>query len=435
VHFLNGTYHVVGNSGDTITASTTSNKFTTSGTAGSTGTINVDSGVTFIIGAQDSTTASLQTAGSGTAGSSITKSGLGTLTIRDRNNQLDTALILAQGKIDARFPRSLGGIDALANWTDMRNNTTLTLDYDAFSNPATSPTISGADFLTSIRTGDAGETITVNVDRLTAGAALTHAIGAINANIDTTTSTNQNPGAGAFTFVTSPGANMTSGTAGLYLYPSFPASRTTANSAATPAVVLSGNGTFDVRNNTDTGVNMVMTINGGIQGAFGITKAGSGTLVLASTAVGNSAAPLPSTYSGGTTVNAGTLVVGYVNALGSSTAGPGLTINGTATTQLQAGLTGPVQLPGLTITGSASPSAMFGDADLTGLTATNGWLAGDFDVSGTGDNATDQSGPLSGGSGAAAQAAVQPVPEPSTLILAALGVAGVGMGAMRRKRR
>jgi hypothetical protein len=106
----------------------------------------------------------------------------------------------------------------------------------------------------------------------------------------------------------------------------------------------------------------------------------------------------------------------------------------------------------------------FGDADLNGvvdnttdydlwsngftdpgLAATNGWLYGDFDFSGIVDNTTDydlwstgfahQGGPLAGGGGAAAPAAVQPVPEPSTVVLAALGVAGIGMGILRRKRR
>jgi hypothetical protein len=105
----------------------------------------------------------------------------------------------------------------------------------------------------------------------------------------------------------------------------------------------------------------------------------------------------------------------------------------------------------------------FGDADLNGvvdnttdydlwsngftdagLAATNGWLYGDFDFSGTVDNTTDydlwstgfahQGGPLSGGSSAApAQASVQPVPEPSALILAAIGLAGIGIRVAGRR--
>ena len=94
----------------------------------------------------------------------------------------------------------------------------------------------------------------------------------------------------------------------------------------------------------------------------------------------------------------------------------------------------------------------FGDADLDGQVdnstdyglwfngfANNltGWLFGDFDYSGSVDNSirlrsvvdafANQGAPLVGGGG------VQPVPEPSTLVLAALGL--VGVGAFVRRRR
>jgi autotransporter-associated beta strand protein len=103
----------------------------------------------------------------------------------------------------------------------------------------------------------------------------------------------------------------------------------------------------------------------------------------------------------------------------------------------------------------------FGDADLNGvvdnttdydlwsngftnpgLAATNGWLYGDFDFSGVVDNTTDydlwstgfahQGGPLRGNSRSATPVAnVQPVPEPSGLVLAALGMAGAVAFARR----
>ena len=67
-----------------------------------------------------------------------------------------------------------------------------------------------------------------------------------------------------------------------------------------------------------------------------------------------------------------------------------------------------------------------------------GWLFGDFDYSGSVDNSTDyllwstgfanQGAPLIGGGG------VQPVPEPSTLVLAALGLAGVAAFARRHRK-
>jgi autotransporter-associated beta strand protein len=106
----------------------------------------------------------------------------------------------------------------------------------------------------------------------------------------------------------------------------------------------------------------------------------------------------------------------------------------------------------------------FGDADLNGvvdntndydlwstgftnpgLAATNGWLYGDFDFSGIVDNTTDydlwstgfahQSGPLSAGASTASiQSVVQPVPEPSAILMAAGGFAAVSVLVLRRSR-
>jgi autotransporter-associated beta strand protein len=80
-----------------------------------------------------------------------------------------------------------------------------------------------------------------------------------------------------------------------------------------------------------------------------------------------------------------------------------------------------------------------------GLAATNGWLYGDFDFSGTVDNTTDydlwstgfahQGGPLAGSAGSQTPSAVvQPVPEPTSIALAALGLTILGMKVVSRRR-
>jgi autotransporter-associated beta strand protein len=119
---------------------------------------------------------------------------------------------------------------------------------------------------------------------------------------------------------------------------------------------------------------------------------------------------------------------------------------------------------GLTTTDVLVKYTYFGDANLDGvvdntsdydlwstgftnpgLAATNGWLYGDFDFSGTVDNTTDydlwstgfthQGGPLAGSAGSQTPAAVvQPVPEPTSIALAALGLTILGMKVVSRRR-
>jgi hypothetical protein len=120
---------------------------------------------------------------------------------------------------------------------------------------------------------------------------------------------------------------------------------------------------------------------------------------------------------------------------------------------------------GLTATDVLVKYTYFGDADLNGvvdnttdydlwsngftnpaLAATNGWLYGDFDFSGVVDNTTDydlwstgfahQGGALAGGSptnvSSTGLSDVQSVPEPSALVMAALGFIAIARIARRR---
>lgn len=127
-----------------------------------------------------------------------------------------------------------------------------------------------------------GATATINSDRTTAGAGVTHTLGTLNIS-------------GAFTLNVTAGAGVTSGTAG----------------------VTFGNTTLTTNSTVfNPAANTILTL-GSLTGNFSFTKQGSGQLTLSGTS---------SRSSGAVTLTAGTLELGAVSALG--TTAVGLTLNG-----------------------------------------------------------------------------------------------------------
>ena len=276
VQFLGGTFRPTA----TQDAAAVTNKWTTTfvgATGTNTGTFDVPAGVTFTIRGAG-TGAAWRTGGSD-AGGSFVKSGAGTLRVLTNSGQQDDPILLNQGMLVAESPLALGGIGGQR--VDMKSSTTLVLKGDTDVN-----------FETPVRAVDAGGTINVVVDRLTAGAGVAHSLNAL-------TST------GAFTLNLSKGANVTSGVGNLAL----------------GAATLGGNATLGVEGNA------VLNVTGAIGGgAFGLTKSGSGTLLLNGV----------NTYTGDTIVTSGPLggngtIAGNLISSGNIRPGnsPGiLTING-----------------------------------------------------------------------------------------------------------
>ncbi len=204
VVFASGTFHVTANSASANVA----NKYTTSFSGASsadTATLDIDPGVTLTIGTAGGS-ASLQTNdGGSTHGGDFTVTGGGTLKILSNNGQQDNAFHLEQGTIDLESATGLGGGDS-GVVLDASSGTTLILHQDTSTN-----------FLTPIDMVDAGGTMSVVIDRLTAGAAVTHSLNAFSS-------------VGAFTLNVSAGPNITSGVAGFTF----------------GSITLGGLGTFDV---------------------------------------------------------------------------------------------------------------------------------------------------------------------------------------------
>src|SRR5262249_49498755 len=121
------------------------------------------------------------------------------------------------------------GADNSSNHVDMKAGTTLILRQDANTN-----------FLTPIDPQDAGGTVNVVIDRLTAGAAPTHSVNAITS-------------VGSFTINLTAGSNVTSGAATLAV------GAITVGGAG--SFTQSGNGTLQLANSL-TGI-AGMSITGG----------------------------------------------------------------------------------------------------------------------------------------------------------------------------
>ena len=162
VEFNGGTFHVTAN---TISANVNV-KYTTSftgATGASTGTFDIDPGVTLTIGTIGGS-ACLRTNGGGAHGGDFTVTGGGTLKILSNNGQQDNALNLAEGTIDLEAATGLGGGDS-GVVLDAHDGTTLILKQDASTN-----------FLTPIDLVDAAATFNLMVDRVTAGAGVTQSL-------------------------------------------------------------------------------------------------------------------------------------------------------------------------------------------------------------------------------------------------------------------
>jgi fibronectin-binding autotransporter adhesin len=157
----------------------------------------------------------------------------------------------------------------------------------------------------------------------------------------------------------------------------------TADSGA-PAVTLSTAVALDASQTWTTNSSNLLTVSGVVSGAFDLTKAGTGTLVLSGA----------NTYTGLTTVSAGILNIQNAAALG--TADAGTTVTGGATLQLQNNIA--VSAEALTLNGAG----VGGQGALANVSGTNSWagaitLASDSTIGSTAGTLTLTGGIDNGG--------------------------------------
>jgi autotransporter-associated beta strand protein len=154
------------------------------------------------------------------------------------------------------------------------------------------------------------------------------------------------------------------------------------------AVNLSGNATFNVTNNSMATGAATLGVVDDAGGGFGITKTGSGTLVLKS--------PTGSTYNGVTNVNSGTLLV--ANTSGSATSSGTVTVASSGTLGVSAAF-GVGSISGAVTVSGGMTSASIGSQTIASLTLANGLSLGtaansSFTLNGTGANNTTNSNAL-----------------------------------------
>jgi autotransporter-associated beta strand protein len=316
--------------------------------------INSDAGTLTLSGAVNANALALTFGGAGNiaangaitnSASTVTKDGAGTLTLAASNTYSGGTTINA-------------GTVAISNAASFGSNT-----VTFASNNTTVAALAGVLFTNNIAlTGDG--TVDVGSFNLT------------NSGIISNTGSLTKAGAGTLILgranTYSGGTTINAGTVAISNAASFGSNTVTfasngtkmvalANMLVTNTYALTGNGTMDV------GANLVMTNSGAISGAGGLTKSGTGTVVLSAS----------NNFSGTTTLSAGVLSLANTNALSAST--------------LDHSSAGSVSFSNLT---GANLGGLQGS---TGITLTN--LAGTAVALNVGGNnsSTTYSGALSGG--------------------------------------
>lgn len=244
------------------------------------------------------------------AGTSLTKAGTGTLVLNAASSRASGQTILSAGTLKLGSPSALGTTGTTLNFpTASPGSVTLDLATDSSVNAYNSTYASSA-------------VVTIVSDRATPGAGITHTLG------------NGTPQGGSALLKISPGANVTSGIAGVALGSaggSFSAQWTIDSGAALTVASynLSEAGARTLTINATGDATITGTVSDHVSGALSIAKNNGGTLTLSGS----------NSYKGLTTINAGTVSSNTIKNLSTSsslgaptTAANGLIKMGNATT-------------------------------------------------------------------------------------------------------